>query len=59
MDYFQRPLNLPHAGKISMRIESHLQRVIRNLFECLSLGEEGMRISLRAGEDPNSAMRMT
>jgi hypothetical protein len=30
---------------------------VRNLFECLELGEEGAEISLRAGEDPNSIQR--
>ena len=34
-----------------------LGQAVRNLFECLSMGEEGARISLRAGEDPNSTMR--
>jgi hypothetical protein len=30
---------------------------IRNLFECLELGQEGAEISLRAGEDPRSPQR--
>ena len=30
---------------------------VRNLFECLELGEEGAEISLRAGEDPKSLQR--
>jgi len=30
---------------------------VRNLFECLELGEEGAAISLRAGENPRSALR--
>jgi hypothetical protein len=34
-----------------------LGQAVRNLFECLSMGEEGARISLRAGENPNSTMR--
>ncbi len=34
-----------------------LGQAVRNLFECLELGEEGARISLRAGEDPNSLLR--
>lgn len=34
-----------------------LGQCVRNLFECLSLGEEGAVISLRAGENPNSALR--
>jgi hypothetical protein len=37
--------------------EDRLGQTIRNLFECLGLGEEGAEISLRAGEDPNSIMR--
>jgi len=34
-----------------------LGQAIRNLFECLALGEEGAAISLRAGENPNSLLR--
>ena len=34
-----------------------LGQCVRNLFECLALGEEGAEISLRAGEDPNSLQR--
>ena len=34
-----------------------LGQAVRNLFECLAMGEEGARISLRAGEDPRSTMR--
>jgi hypothetical protein len=34
-----------------------LGQAVRNLFECLELGEEGARISLRAGERPDSALR--
>ena len=34
-----------------------LGQAVRNLFECLSMGEEGARLSLRAGENPNSTMR--
>jgi len=34
-----------------------LGQAVRNLFECLSMGEEGAQISLRAGENPNSTMR--
>ena len=34
-----------------------LGQCIRNLFECLELGEEGAAISLRAGENPNSLQR--
>lgn len=30
---------------------------VRNLFECLELGEEGAAISLRAGENPSSIQR--
>jgi hypothetical protein len=34
-----------------------LGQAVRNLFECLGLGEEGATISLRAGENPDSALR--
>ncbi len=34
-----------------------LGQAVRNFFECLGLGEEGAAISLRAGENPNSALR--
>lgn len=32
-------------------------QLIRNLFECLELGQEGSELSLRAGEDPRSLQR--
>lgn len=34
-----------------------LGQCVRNLFECLELGQEGAAISLRAGEDPKSFQR--
>lgn len=34
-----------------------LGQLVRNLFECLELGEEGAQISLRAGENPESLQR--
>ncbi|HLY09785.1 MAG TPA: hypothetical protein VKW04_10815 [Planctomycetota bacterium] len=34
-----------------------LGQAVRNLFECLALGEEGAAISLRAGENPQSTLR--
>ena len=34
-----------------------LGQAVRNLFECLALGEEGAAISLRAGENPRSTLR--
>ncbi len=34
-----------------------LGQLVRNLFECLELGEEGALISLTAGENPNSLQR--
>ena len=34
-----------------------LGQYVRNLFECLALGEEGAAISLRAGENPQSLQR--
>lgn len=30
---------------------------VRNLFECLELGEDGAAIGLRAGENPDSVLR--
>ncbi len=120
MSHFDLPLDLPHAGTVSLRIVRHLNmtpepglalelalalaellekyrltgenpgpeeartvseeaarlarklvdqvealslrddklgQLVRNVFECLALGEEGARISLRAGEDPASPMR--
>ena len=37
--------------------EDRLGECIRNLFECLELGEEGAILSLRAGENPDSLQR--
>jgi hypothetical protein len=37
--------------------EDRLGQHVRNLFECLEHGEEGARISLRAGESPDSLQR--
>lgn len=37
--------------------DDRLGQCVRNLFECLELGEEGAQLSLRAGENPNSALR--
>lgn len=34
-----------------------LGQLLRNIFECLELGEEGARLSLRAGENPASLQR--
>lgn len=55
------------AARLGRRIVDEVERLkighdrlgqaIRNLFETLGLGEEGMRISLRAGENPNSMLR--
>lgn len=39
--------------------DDRLGQAVRNLFECLELGEEGVQISLRAGENPDSALRPT
>jgi hypothetical protein len=36
-----------------------LGQLLRNIFECLELGEEGARLSLRAGENPASLQRPT
>jgi hypothetical protein len=32
-------------------------QAVRNLFECLSRGQEGAALSLRAGENPDSPLR--
>ncbi len=45
-----------HVETLSLR-EDKLGQLVRNLFECLELGEEGATIALRAGEDPASPMR--
>jgi hypothetical protein len=42
------------AAKIG---DDRLGQAIRNFFECLQLGQEGAKLSLRAGENPNSALR--
>jgi hypothetical protein len=34
-----------------------LGQAVRNLFECLAMGEEGAELSLRAGENPDSTLR--
>jgi hypothetical protein len=39
--------------------DDRLGQAVRNLFECLELGAEGAEISLRAGENPDSALRPT
>ena len=36
-----------------------LGQLLRNIFECLELGEEGAQQSLRAGENPGSLQRPT
>jgi hypothetical protein len=38
-------------------VEDRLGQAVRNLFECLGMGEEGAEISLRAGENPGSLLR--
>jgi hypothetical protein len=45
-----------HVEALSLR-DDKLGQLVRNVFECLELGAEGARISLRAGEDPASPMR--
>jgi hypothetical protein len=55
------------AATLGRRIVAELERhrfmddrigqCIRNLFECLALGEEGAILSLRAGENPHSLQR--
>ncbi|MCC6546041.1 hypothetical protein IT570_02645 [Candidatus Sumerlaeota bacterium] len=56
-----------NAAKIARQIVDEIERThsqddrvgqcVRNLFECLELGEEGAAISLRAGENPKSPQR--
>jgi hypothetical protein len=47
------------AGSIERGGFGHdrLGQCVRNLFECLELGQEGAEISLRAGENPRSLQR--
>lgn len=46
------------AGVEALQVgDDRLGQTVRNFFECLELGEEGARISLRAGENPDSALR--
>ncbi len=51
------------ARKLVEQIEAadvgfdRLGQCMRNLFECLEMGEEGAELSLRAGEDPGSLQR--
>jgi len=45
-----------HIETLSLQ-DDKLGQLVRNVFECLALGEEGASISLRAGEDPSSPMR--
>ena len=50
---------LVDALEASSIANDRLGQHVRNLFECLELGEEGAVISLRAGENPNSIQRPT
>ncbi|MBC7805896.1 MAG: hypothetical protein H7145_07070 [Akkermansiaceae bacterium] len=38
-------------------MDDRIGQCIRNLFECLAMGEEGARLSLLAGENPYSLQR--
>lgn len=38
-------------------MDDRIGQCIRNLFECLALGEEGAMLSLHAGENPRSPQR--
>jgi hypothetical protein len=40
-------------------VADRIGQAVRNLFECLELGEEGAALSLRAGENPDSVLRPT
>ena len=48
---------LVHALETSNLRSDRLGQYVRNLFECLALGEEGAELSLRAGENPESLQR--
>jgi len=37
--------------------DSQIGRHVRNLFECLGMGEEGARLAIEVGEDPASPLR--
>jgi hypothetical protein len=50
---------LVDVAEVSHTTGDRLGQLVRNLFECLELGEEGARISLRAGENSNSLQRPT
>ena len=62
-----RPHVIEEAARIGRAIVDEIERAkaghdrlgqaVRNLFECLELGEEGAAISLRAGENPGSLLR--
>ena len=62
-----RPHVIEEAVRIGREIVDEIERskaghdrlgqAVRNLFECLELGEEGAAISLRAGENPGSLLR--
>jgi len=55
------------AAALGRRLVGHIEhggfghdrlgQCVRNYFECLELGREGVEISLRAGEDPRSIQR--
>ncbi len=65
----QAPRLVEDAAGLAREIVAEIERTksghdrvgqsIRNLFECLGLGEEGALISLRAGENPDSLLRPT
>ena len=48
---------LVEAAEAATVTGDRLGQLVRNLFECLQLGEEGAEISLRVGENPDSLQR--
>jgi hypothetical protein len=64
-----RPHVVAEAARLGREIVDDIERAgaghdrlgqaVRNLFECLELGEEGAALSLRAGENPGSLLRPT
>jgi hypothetical protein len=55
------------AAKLARQVVAEIERMglgddrlgqaVRNFFECLQLNQEGLELSLRAGENPDSALR--
>lgn len=54
LDLVRHLVVLLNAEQIS---NDRIGQSVRNLFECLGRGEEGAKMGLRAGENPNSLQR--